>query len=91
VGIGGTFERAALLAKKSLVRHLGEPNPDPEVAAIERDLLAEINRLGIGPQGLGGTVTALAVHALMQPCHIASLPVVVNIQCHASRHQEVVL
>ena len=91
VGIGGTFERAALLAKKSLLRELGQANPDPEVAAIERQLLAEVNDLGIGPQGLGGRITAMAVHVLMQPCHIASLPVAVNIQCHASRHQEVVL
>jgi fumarate hydratase subunit alpha len=91
VGIGGTFERAALLAKKSLLRELGQANPDPEVAAIEEQLLEEVNRLGIGPQGLGGRITALAVHVLMQPCHIASLPVAVNIQCHASRHKEVVL
>jgi fumarate hydratase subunit alpha len=91
VGIGGTFERAALLAKKSLLRELGRPNPDPEVAAIERQLLEEINNLGIGPAGLGGRITALAVHVLMQPCHIASLPVAVNIQCHASRHKEAVL
>jgi fumarate hydratase subunit alpha len=91
VGIGGTFERAALLAKKSLLRELGEANPDPEVAAIERQLLEEVNRLGIGPAGLGGRITAMAVHVLMEPCHIASLPVAVNIQCHASRHKEVVL
>jgi fumarate hydratase subunit alpha len=91
VGIGGTFERAALLAKKALLRELGQPNPDPEVAAIERQLLEEINHLGIGPAGLGGHITAMAVHVLMQPCHIASLPVAVNIQCHASRHKEVVL
>jgi len=91
VGIGGNFERAALLAKKSLLRELGQANPDPEVAAIERQLLAEVNDLGIGPQGLGGRITAMAVHVLMQPCHIASLPVAVNIQCHASRHQEVLL
>ena len=91
VGIGGNFERAALLAKKSLLRELGQANPDPEVAAIERQLLAEVNDLGIGPAGLGGRITAMAVHVLMQPCHIASLPVAVNIQCHASRHKEVVL
>ena len=91
VGIGGNFERAALLAKKSLLRELGQANPDPEVAAIERQLLAEINDLGIGPQGLGGRITAMAVHVLMLPCHIASLPVAVNIQCHSSRHKEVVL
>jgi len=91
VGIGGTFERAALLAKKSLLRELGHPNPDPELAALERQLLGEVNDLGIGPQGLGGRITAMAVHVLMQPCHIASLPVAVNIQCHASRHKEVLL
>jgi fumarate hydratase subunit alpha len=91
VGIGGTFERAALLAKKSLLRELGKPNPDPELDDLERQFLGEINDLGIGPQGLGGRITAMAVHILMQPCHIASLPVAVNIQCHASRHKEVVL
>jgi fumarate hydratase subunit alpha len=91
VGIGGTFERAALLAKKSLLREIGQPNPDPELADLERQLLSEVNDLGIGPQGMGGRVTAMAVHVLMQPCHIASLPVAVNIQCHASRHKEVVL
>lgn len=91
VGIGGTFERAALLAKKSLLRQLGSPNPDPQLAALEKDLLEAVNNLGIGPQGLGGRITALGVHLLMQPCHIASLPVAVNIQCHASRHKEVEL
>jgi fumarate hydratase subunit alpha len=91
VGIGGTFEQAALLAKKALLREVGVPNPDVELAALERKLLQAINDLGIGPQGLGGRITALAVHILMQPCHIASLPVAVNIQCHASRHKEVVL
>jgi fumarate hydratase subunit alpha len=91
VGIGGTFERAALLAKKALLRELGQPHADPEIAELERQLLKEINDLGIGPAGLGGRITALAVHVLMQPCHIASLPVAVNIQCHAARHKEVVL
>jgi fumarate hydratase subunit alpha len=91
VGIGGTFERAALLSKKALLRELGQPNPDPELAALEKELLDAVNDLGIGPQGLGGRITALAVHLLMQPSHIASLPVAVNIQCHASRHKEVVL
>ena len=91
VGIGGTFEWAALLSKKALVRELGRPHADPELARLERELLLAVNDLGIGPQGLGGRLTALAVHLLMQPCHIASLPVAVNIQCHASRHQEVVL
>jgi fumarate hydratase subunit alpha len=91
VGIGGTFEQAALLAKKALLRKVGEPNPDPEEAALEQELLAAVNDLGIGPQGLGGRITALAVHLLMQPSHIASLPVAINIQCHSSRHKEVVL
>ena len=91
VGIGGTFERAALLAKKALLRELGLPHADPDIAALEQELLKEINDLGIGPAGLGGRITALAVQVLMEPCHIASLPVAVNIQCHAARHKEVVL
>jgi fumarate hydratase subunit alpha len=91
VGIGGTFENAALLAKKALLREVGQPNPDPEIAAMERELLTAVNDLGIGPQGLGGRITAMAVHLLMQPSHIASLPVAVNIQCHSSRHKEVEL
>lgn len=91
VGIGGNFERAALLAKKSLLRELGSTNPDSDLAALEEELLTAINDLGIGPQGLGGRLTALGVHILMQPCHIASLPVAVNIQCHSSRHREVEL
>ncbi|MGQ9688976.1 MAG: fumarate hydratase [Desulfobaccales bacterium] len=91
VGIGGNFERAAILAKKSLVRKLSDRHPDPEVAALEEELLKGINNLGIGPAGLGGRITALGVKILTQPCHIASLPVAVNIQCHSSRHKEVVL
>ena len=91
VGIGGTFERAALLSKKALLRDVGTSNPEPELAALEQELLQAVNNLGIGPQGLGGRITALAVHVVMQPSHIASLPVAVNIQCHASRHKEAVL
>jgi fumarate hydratase subunit alpha len=91
VGIGGTFERAALLAKKSLLRPLGSKNPDPELDRLESEILTEINRLGIGPQGLGGRTTSLAVHILLMPCHIASFPLAVNIQCHAQRHKEVVI
>jgi fumarate hydratase subunit alpha len=91
VGIGGNFEQSALLAKKSLLRPLGTQNPDPEQSEMEDELLNEINRTGVGPQGFGGRVTSLAVHLLMMPCHIASLPVAVNIQCHASRHLEIVL
>jgi fumarate hydratase subunit alpha len=70
---------------------VGSVNPDPELAALEQRLLQGVNDLGIGPQGLGGRITALAVHVVMQPCHIASLPVAVNIQCHAARHKEVIL
>jgi len=89
VGIGGNFERSAILAKKSLLRPLGSPNPDPELAKMEQELLEEINKTGVGPQGLGGRVTSLGVHILMMPCHIASLPVAINIQCHASRHVKI--
>jgi len=91
VGIGGTFERVAFLAKHALLRELGTPNPDPELDELERELLERINRLGIGPQGFGGRVTALAVHVEAEPCHIASMPAAVNIQCHAARHKEAVL
>ncbi len=91
VGIGGTADKAVLLAKEALVRTLGDPNPDPEVADLEKELLQRINALGIGPQGLGGRTTALAVHAEVFPCHIASLPVAVSIQCHSARHKEAVL
>ena len=89
VGIGGTFEMAALLAKKALLRPLGSRNRDSELATLELELYEEINALGIGPQGLGGRITSLAVHVNMMECHIASLPVAVNIQCHAARHKEV--
>jgi fumarate hydratase subunit alpha len=92
VGVGGNLETAAILAKKALLRPLGEPNrQDKRLAKIEEELLQEINRLGIGPQGYGGTTTSLAVHCEMTPCHIASLPVAVNIQCHVIRHQEAVI
>lgn len=91
VGLGGNFERSALLAKKALLRDLGDSHPDPDVAALEQELLTAVNDLGIGPGGLGGRLTALGVKVLMQPCHIASLPVAVNIQCHSSRHKEVIL
>jgi fumarate hydratase subunit alpha len=90
VGIGGNFELSALLAKKALLRPLGTSNPDTELGEMEEELLSAINKTGIGPQGLGGRVTSLAVHVLMKPCHIASLPLAVNIQCHASRHLEIV-
>lgn len=91
VGIGGTFEKAALLAKEALLRPLGQPSPLPEIAQLEKELLKAVNGLGIGPQGLGGRTTALAVHIEIFPCHIATLPVAVNINCHASRHKEAVL
>ncbi|HVQ74020.1 MAG TPA: fumarate hydratase [Candidatus Binatia bacterium] len=91
VGIGGTFERAALLSKKALFRELGSPNPDAAVNALEQELLARANRLGIGPQGYGGDTTAFGIHILTYPCHITSLPVAVTIECHAHRHKDVVL
>ncbi|MGQ9857646.1 MAG: fumarate hydratase [Thermodesulfobacteriota bacterium] len=91
VGIGGTLEKAAILAKRALLRPLGSTNPDPELDRMEKELLSRINDLGIGPQGYGGRTTALGVFVEMVPCHIASLPVAVNIQCHASRHKEAVL
>ncbi len=91
VGLGGNFEQSALLAKKSLLRSLTEKNPDPKWAEIEENILEKINNLGIGPQGLGGRTTALAVHILSKPCHIASMPVAVNVQCHAARHKSAVI
>jgi len=89
VGIGGTFEKVAFLAKKALLRPIGERNRDSRYAKLEEELLEEINKLGIGPAGFGGRITALDVKIEWYPCHIASLPVAVNIQCHASRHKEV--
>jgi fumarate hydratase subunit alpha len=89
VGIGGTFERAALIAKKALLKPIGERNPDPELAEMEESMLKKINDLGIGPGGLGGRITALDVKVIMEPCHIASLPLAVNINCHSSRHAEI--
>lgn len=91
VGVGGTFEQAARLSKKALFRELGAPNPDPVVAAVEREVLERANRLGIGPQGYGGDTTAFGIHILTYPCHITSLPVAVTIECHAHRHKEVSL
>jgi fumarate hydratase subunit alpha len=89
LGIGGTFDMAPILAKKALFRSLEEANPDPELAKMEEELLAGINNLGIGPMGLGGEVTSLGVKINMAPCHIASLPLAVNIQCHSARHAQV--
>ncbi|MBA7690705.1 L(+)-tartrate dehydratase subunit alpha [subsurface metagenome] len=91
LGIGGTAEKAMLMAKKALLRRVGEPNPDPEVAQLEKEVLARVNALGVGPMGFGGSTTALAVHALVMPTHITSLPVAVNLQCHSARHKEVTL
>ena len=91
VGVGGNFEKAAVLSKKALFRELGTPNPDPFVDAIEKDVLDRANRLGIGPQGYGGDTTAFGIHILTYPCHITSLPVAVTIECHAHRHKEVML
>jgi fumarate hydratase subunit alpha len=91
VGIGGTTEKTLLLAKKALLRKVGEPNPDPEIAALEKELLQKINNLGIGPMGYGGRTTALAVNVEVFPAHLASLPVAVNMNCHSSKHKEAVL
>ena len=91
VGVGGTFDKAALLAKKALLRPVNEHNADPFYAALEDELLERINRLGIGPQGFGGKTTALAVSILSCPTHIAGLPVAVNINCHVTRHQSEVI
>lgn len=88
LGIGGTAEKAMLLSKKALLRRVGEPHPDPEVAELERLVLSRVNDLGIGPAGFGGRITALAVHAETFPCHIASLPLAVSFQCHSARHRE---
>ena len=91
VGIGGNFEKAPLLAKQAVLREIGSINEDETMAQLEQELLERINALGIGPGGLGGTTTALAVHVESAPCHIASLPVAVNLNCHAARHKTVVL
>jgi fumarate hydratase subunit alpha len=91
VGIGGDFEKAALIAKKSLLRPVGSPNPKLELASLEEMLLKAVNKTGIGPEGLGGKVTAMAVHVESFPCHMASLPVAVNINCHAARHKTIIL
>lgn len=89
VGLGGTFEKAALLAKRALLRPVGTPHPDPEMAALERKLLDRINALGIGPAGFGGRITALAVHVEGHATHIASFPVAVNLDCHAHRAKSI--
>ncbi len=91
VGLGGTFDQCCMLAKKALFREVDEKHPDPFYARLESELLDEFNRLGIGPMGLGGRTTAVAVHIETMPCHIASLPVAVNMDCHAHRQKSVTL
>jgi len=91
VGIGGTAEKTMMLAKRALLRKVGEPNRDAEVAALEKEILRRVNNLGIGAMGYGGTITALAVHVETFPCHIASLPIAVNLQCWCARHEEAIL
>ena len=91
VGIGGTAEKAMIMAKHSLLRKVGEPAPDKENADLEKEILAKVNDLGIGPMGYGGRITALAVHVESFPAHITALPVAVNLQCHSARHGEIVL
>ncbi|RDY23644.1 fumarate hydratase [Romboutsia maritimum] len=91
VGIGGTVDKCAQIAKKALLRNIGENNKNSYIEKLEKELLLEINELGIGPQGLGGSTTALALNIETFPTHIAGLPVVVNINCHASRHMKVIL
>lgn len=87
IGIGGNFEKCALMAKEALFREIDDRSPDPIARKLEEELLEEINKLGVGPMGFGGTVTCLAVKVNVFPCHIASLPVAINIQCHAARHK----
>ena len=91
VGIGGTMEMAAILAKTALLRELGKPAEDSRYAELEQEILQKINASGVGPQGLGGSVTSLAVHIEFHPCHLASLPVAVNLNCHAARHAQLIL
>ncbi len=91
LGIGGTAEMAMLMAKESLLRPVGQPSPDAEVAALEAAVLERVNGLGIGALGLGGSVTALAVHVETAPTHMASLPVAINLQCHSARHCEIII
>ncbi|RJO62684.1 MAG: fumarate hydratase [Dehalococcoidia bacterium] len=91
LGIGATAEKAMLMAKRALLRPAGWPSSDPETAELEWKVLEAVNKLGIGPLGMGGIVTALAVHAESRPCHFASLPLAINLQCHSARHAEVVL
>ncbi len=91
VGIGGSAEKAMAMAKRALLRPVGQPSPDAEVAELEKDILKRINATGVGSGGVGGTITSLAVHIETFPAHIASLPVAVNLQCHSARHKDAVL
>jgi fumarate hydratase subunit alpha len=91
VGVGGTAEKAMLMAKHALLRRVGEPSPDKETADLEKEVLKKVNDLGIGPMGYGGWITALAVHVESFPAHIGSLPVAVNLQCHSARHRDMIL
>ena len=91
IGIGGTIEKTTLIAKQSLLRPVGEHNSNPEISSLEEELLVEINKLGIGPQGFGGRTTALAVNIETFPAHMASMPVAINIQCHVARHKEAII
>ena len=91
VGIGGNLEKSALLAKEALLRDVSDVNSDENLRTLEEELLRDINKLGIGPMGLGGRTTALAVKVKVHPCHIAQLPLAININCHAARHKEVIL
>jgi len=91
MGIGGTAEKTMMLAKKALLRKIGEHNPDVEIAELEKELLQKVNGLGIGPMGYGGRTTALAVNVEVFPSHLASMPLAINFSCHSSRHKETVI
>ncbi len=91
IGIGGTADKASYLAKKALLRTIGQPNPDSRYAELENELLSAVNGTGVGPQGLGGKTTALAIHVEYFPCHIASMPVAVNLNCHSARKAHIIL
>jgi len=91
VGIGGTAEQTLMLAKRALLRKVGEPNQEAEYAELEKEILGRVNNLGVGAMGYGGRITAMAVHVEVLPTHITSLPVAVNLQCHSARHKEVII
>jgi len=91
IGLGGTFDKVAQIAKKALLRPMGSRNPNPKFAEVEKELLERINKTGVGPMGLGGRITAMDVHIETYPCHIATMPVAINIQCHCCRHKEAVI